>query len=70
MGIARLDEGRRREVDLGHLRSRWTYGLTYLAYGMRDPADVCFYPRSNKVAFRGIGVIARVESLDYWDGED
>ena len=25
MGIARLDEGRRREVDLGHLRGRWTY---------------------------------------------
>ncbi len=45
-------------------------GLTYLAYGMRDPADVCYYPRSNKVAFRGIGVIARLERLDYWDGED
>ncbi len=45
-------------------------GLTYLAYGMRDPADVCFYPRSNKVAFRGIGLIARFERLDYWDGED
>ena len=37
---------------------------------MRDPADVCFYPRSNKVAFRGMGLIARLERLDYWDGED
>ncbi|MBV9001317.1 MAG: cupin domain-containing protein [Solirubrobacterales bacterium] len=45
-------------------------GLTYLAYGMRNPADVCYYPRSGKVAFRGIGVIARIERLDYWDGED
>jgi uncharacterized cupin superfamily protein len=45
-------------------------GLTYLAYGMRNPADVCYYPRSNKVAFRGIGMIARLERLDYWDGED
>lgn len=45
-------------------------GLGYLAYGMRDPADICFYPRSSKIAFRGIGVIARVERLDYWDGED
>jgi uncharacterized cupin superfamily protein len=45
-------------------------GLTYLAYGMRDPGDVCFYPRSNKLAFRGLGVIARIERLDYWDGED
>lgn len=45
-------------------------GLTYLAYGTRDPADICYYPRSNKVSFRGIGLIARVERLDYWDGED
>jgi uncharacterized cupin superfamily protein len=45
-------------------------GLTYLAYGTRDPADVCYYPRSNKIAFRGVGLIARLEGLDYWDGED
>ena len=25
VGIVRLDEGRRREVELGHLRSSWTY---------------------------------------------
>jgi hypothetical protein len=37
---------------------------------MRDPGDVCYYPRSGKIAFRGVGVIARLESLDYWDGED
>ncbi len=43
-------------------------GLTYLAYGTREPADVCYYPRSNKVAFRGVNLIARVEPLDYWDG--
>ena len=45
-------------------------GLTYLAYGTREPGDVCYYPRSDKIAFRGIGVIARLERLDYWDGED
>jgi uncharacterized cupin superfamily protein len=45
-------------------------GLTYLAYGMRDPGDVCYYPRSDKLAFRGIGLVARLERLDYWDGED
>jgi uncharacterized cupin superfamily protein len=44
--------------------------LRYLAYGTREPGDMCFYPRSNKVAFRGVGVIARLEQLDYWDGED
>ena len=45
-------------------------GLTFLAYGTREHGDVCFYPHSNKVSFRGIGLIARVEALDYWDGED
>jgi uncharacterized cupin superfamily protein len=45
-------------------------GLTYLAYGPRNPADICYYPRSNKIAFRGVDVIARLERLEYWDGED
>ncbi len=31
---------------------------------------MCFYPRSNKISFRGLGVIGRLERLDYWDGED
>jgi uncharacterized cupin superfamily protein len=44
-------------------------GLTYLAYGTRDPNDIAYYPRSNKVNLRGVGVIARLEKLDYWDGE-
>lgn len=46
-------------------------GLTLLMYGTRDPNDICFYPRSGKVFFRGVGLITRVgERLDYWDGED
>ena len=44
-------------------------GLTYLAYGTRSPGDVCYYPRSNKIYFRGLGLIARLEDLDYDDGE-
>ena len=44
-------------------------GLTYLAYGTRNPGDVCYYPRSNKIYFRGLGLIARLEDLDYDDGE-
>jgi uncharacterized cupin superfamily protein len=44
-------------------------GLTYLAYGTREPSDVCYYPRSNKIFWRGVGLIARLESLDYGDGE-
>jgi hypothetical protein len=36
-----------------------------------DPNDICFYPRSGKVFFRGIGLITRVgEMVDLWDGED
>jgi uncharacterized cupin superfamily protein len=45
-------------------------GLTLLAYGQRRPEDTCFYPRSNKVAMRGLGIRFRVEPLDYWDGEE
>ncbi len=44
-------------------------GLTYLAYGTREPNDICYYPRSNKIFFRGVGLIARLEPLDYFDGE-
>jgi uncharacterized cupin superfamily protein len=44
-------------------------GITDLAYGTKEANDICYYPRSNKIAFRGVGVIARLESLDYYDGE-
>ena len=45
-------------------------GLTVLAYGTRNPSDIAFYPRSGKVSIRGVGVIGRLDVLDYWDGED
>ena len=44
-------------------------GVTMLVYGTRDSNDMCFYPRSGKIAWRGLGVIGRVEHLDYFDGE-
>jgi len=43
--------------------------LTFLAYGTREPNDIAWYPRSNKVYFRGVGLVARLEALDYFDGE-
>jgi uncharacterized cupin superfamily protein len=43
--------------------------LTLLAYGTRDPNDIAYYPRSNKIYFRGVGLMTRLERLDYWDGE-
>jgi uncharacterized cupin superfamily protein len=45
-------------------------GVSVLAYGTRDPRDVTYYPRSGKVSIRGVGLIGRLETLDYWDGED
>ena len=44
-------------------------GMTMLIYGTRKPNDMAYYPRSNKIAWRGLGVIGRVEVLDYFDGE-
>ncbi len=44
-------------------------GVTMLIYGTRRPNDMCWYPRSNKLSWRGLGVIGRIEALDYFDGE-
>jgi uncharacterized cupin superfamily protein len=44
-------------------------GLTMLIYGTRCANDMCWYPRSNKIYWRGLGVIGRIESLSYDDGE-
>jgi uncharacterized cupin superfamily protein len=44
--------------------------LTLLAYGTRDPGDMAWYPRSAKVAVRGLGVRFRVAQVEYWDGEE
>jgi uncharacterized cupin superfamily protein len=57
-------------TGVAHLFRAGDGGLTYLAYGTREPGDICYYPRSNKINFGGIKVIARLERLDYWDGED
>jgi uncharacterized cupin superfamily protein len=54
---------------VGHAFRAGDAGLTMLIYGTRKPNDLAYYPRSNKIAFRGLGVIGRIESLDYWDGE-
>jgi uncharacterized cupin superfamily protein len=55
---------------VAHAFSAGPAGLTHLAYGQRVADDACFYPRSGKIAFRGLGVIGRLQQLDYWDGED
>ncbi|MFL5970307.1 MAG: cupin domain-containing protein [Gaiellaceae bacterium] len=45
-------------------------GLTLLAWGTREPNDICWYPRSKKMYWRGVDVVGRIEELDYWDGEE
>ena len=44
-------------------------GVTMLIYGTRDSNDMCWYPRSSKISWRGLGVIGRIEALEYGDGE-
>lgn len=44
-------------------------GVTMLVYGTRDPNDVAWFPRSRKIHWRGLGVIGRIETLEYLDGE-
>ena len=42
--------------------------LTLLAYGTRDTNDVCYYPRTKKIHWRGLGVAAQIDSLEPWRG--
>ena len=54
---------------IGHAFRAGPGGLTMLVYGTRKPNDICYYPRSRKLYWRGVGLIGRVEPLDYYDGE-
>ena len=40
-----------------------------LGYSDHHPGDICFYPRSQKINFCGLGITARIERVDYTDGE-
>jgi uncharacterized cupin superfamily protein len=40
-------------------------GLTYLAYGTREPNDMCFYPQSGRVSLRGLGIALRSPEIDH-----
>ena len=40
-------------------------GLTYLAYGTREPDDMCFYPHSGRVSLRGLGIALRSPEIEH-----
>ena len=62
--VARPGPGRK----LAHALRAGPEGITYLAYGMRAPGEIVYYPRSRK-AWLG-SVMARLELVDdYWEGE-
>jgi uncharacterized cupin superfamily protein len=56
-------------TGVAHAFTAGENGLTFLAYGPNVPDEIVYYPRSNKIYFCGVGVMTRVEKLDYWDGE-
>jgi uncharacterized cupin superfamily protein len=43
-------------------------GLTFLAYGTREPGDMCFYPHQGRVSLRGLGIALRSPEIDYLPG--
>jgi uncharacterized cupin superfamily protein len=42
-------------------------GMTILVYGTREPSDICYYPRSRKIALRAFGVVGRLQPIDEAD---
>jgi len=53
---------------LAHMLRAGEEGMTYLAYGTRNPSEIVYYPRSKK-AWLG-RVMVRLEPVDdYWEGE-
>ena len=79
--VANGVEEERHELRAGHVVARppgtrishffrgGPDGAAMLVYGTRDPNDIAYYPRSNKINFRGVGLIARLDALEYADGE-
>jgi hypothetical protein len=61
----------RRERD--HLAGTWyelgTAAESFFVGLKRIQLDPGKWSRSDKINFRGIGFITRLERVDYWDGE-
>jgi uncharacterized cupin superfamily protein len=57
-------------TGIAHTFSAGDGGMRLLAYGTRRSTDLCYYPRSRKINFRGLGIVVRVDPVDYWEGEE
>lgn len=44
-------------------------GFTVLTYGTRDPNDMAYKPRTGKIYIRGLGVVAKLEQVDWTEGD-
>lgn len=44
-------------------------GFTVLTYGTREPNDIAYKARSGKIMIRGVGVVGRIEQLDWNEGD-
>jgi uncharacterized cupin superfamily protein len=44
-------------------------GCEMLVYGTRKPNDLAYYPRSNTINFRGLGVMAHIDPVPYPNGD-
>jgi uncharacterized cupin superfamily protein len=52
-------------TGVAHAFRAGAHGMTYLAYGTREPSDMCFYPQSGRVSLRGLGIALRSPEIDY-----
>ena len=59
---------RRAGTGVAHAFRPGSQGLTYLAYGTREPNDMCFYPQLGRVSLRGLGIALRSPEIDYLPG--
>lgn len=42
-------------------------GMSILMYSDKHSDDMCFYPRTGKVAIRGLGIVVKPELTTFWD---
>jgi uncharacterized cupin superfamily protein len=56
-------------TQVSHFIRAGDEGAVMLVYGTSEPNDITYYPHSNEFYIRGIGLIGRLEALEYADDE-